>query len=277
MTLLLHDDCPEADVSDTVLYDVTDGVATVTLNRPDAMNALDTELKTALRDTLLAAAEDAQVRAVVLTGNGRAFCVGQDLGEHATNLGSAAGVEAVWTTVPEHYTPIAKALATMPKPVIAAVNGVAAGAGAAFAFACDFRIVAQTAGFNLAFAAIGLSADSGSSWTLPRLVGMARAKELLLLPSTVPADRALELGLATEVVEAAEVLPTATALAARLAAGPTVAYGAIRRALAFSAGHGIDESLDFEGKMMALTGSTADHRGAVASFLAKEKPVFEGH
>ena len=178
--------------------------------------------------------------------------------------------------MPEHYTPIAMALATMPKPVIAAVNGVAAGAGAAFAFACDFRIVAQTAGFNLAFAAIGLSADSGSSWTLPRLVGMARAKELLLLPSTVPADRALELGLATEVVDAAAVLPTATALAARLAAGPTVAYGAIRRALAFSAGHGIDESLDFEGEMMALTGSTADHRGAVASFLAKEKPVFEG-
>jgi 2-(1,2-epoxy-1,2-dihydrophenyl)acetyl-CoA isomerase len=263
-------------VSDTVRYDVTDGVATVTLNRPDAMNALNTELKTALRDTLLAAAEDPQVRAVVLTGNGRAFCVGQDLGEHAANLGSAAGVEAVWTTVPEHYTPIATALATMPKPVVAAVNGVAAGAGAAFAFACDFRIVAQTAGFNLAFAAIGLSADSGSSWTLPRLVGMARAKELLLLPSTVPADRALELGLATEVVDAAAVLPTATALAARLAAGPTIAYGAIRRALAFSAGHGIDESLDFEGELMALTGSTTDHRNAVKAFLAKEKPAFEG-
>ena len=267
-------------MSDTVLYDVTDGVATVTLNRPDAMNALDTELKTALRDTLVGAAEDPQVRAVVLTGNGRAFCVGQDLGEHAANLDSAAtggaGVGAVWTTVPEHYTPIATALATMPKPVVAAVNGVAAGAGAAFAFACDFRIVAQTAGFNLAFAAIGLSADSGSSWTLPRLVGMARAKELLLLPSTVPAERALELGLATEVVEAPAVLPTATALAARLAAGPTVAYGAIRRALAFSAGHGIEESLEFEGEMMALTGSTADHRGAVAAFLAKEKPAFEG-
>ncbi|MDQ1625639.1 MAG: 2-(1,2-epoxy,2-dihydrophenyl)acetyl-CoA isomerase [Actinomycetota bacterium] len=267
-------------MSDTVLYDVAHGVATVTLNRPDAMNALNTELKESLRDTLRAAADDDAVRAVVLTGNGRAFCVGQDLGEHARNLAAATeggdGVGAVWTTVPEHYTPIATTLATMPKPVIAAVNGVAAGAGAAFAFACDFRIVASTAGFNLAFAAVGLSADSGSSWTLPRLVGMARAKELLLRPSTVPADRALELGIASQVVDAAELLPTAQQLAAELAAGPTVAYGAIRRSLAYSAGHGIDESLAFEGEMMALTGATADHQRAVLAFLAKDKPAFEG-
>jgi 2-(1,2-epoxy-1,2-dihydrophenyl)acetyl-CoA isomerase len=260
--------------SDTVLYDVSDGVATVTLNRPDAMNALNTELKTALRDTLLAAADDPGVRAVLLTGSGRAFCVGQDLAEHAQNL--AGDLSAVWATVPEHYTPIATALATMPKPVVAAVNGVAAGAGAAFAFACDFRIVADSAGFNMAFSAVGLSADSGSSWTLPKLVGMAKAKELLLLPSTIPAAQALELGLATEVVEAAAVGTRARELAQRLAAGPTVAYGAIRRSLAFSAGHDIDESLDFERQMMELTGSTDDHRAAVKSFLAKEKPRFDG-
>lgn len=261
-------------MSDTVLFDLTDGVATVTLNRPDAMNALNTELKDALRDTLQSAADDPDVRAVILTGAGRAFCVGQDLAEHARNL--TGDVEAVWRTVPEHYTPIATTLATMPKPVIAAVNGVAAGAGAAFAFACDFRIVADTAGFNMAFAAIGLSADSGSSWTLPRLVGMAKAKELLLQPSTIPAAQALELGLATEVVEASAVAEAARALAVRFAAGPTVAYGAIRRSLAFSAGHGIEESLDFEGQMMGLTGATEDHRGAVSSFLAKEKPTFHG-
>jgi 2-(1,2-epoxy-1,2-dihydrophenyl)acetyl-CoA isomerase len=260
--------------SDTVLYDVRDGVATITLHRPDAMNALNTELKTALRDTLLAAADDQGVRAVLLTGSGRAFCVGQDLAEHAQNL--QGDLDAVWSTVPEHYTPIATTLATMPKPVVAAVNGVAAGAGAAFAFACDFRIVADSAGFNMAFSAVGLSADSGSSWTLPRLVGMAKAKELLLLPSTIPAAQALELGLATEVVEASAVGERARALAQRLAAGPTVAYGAIRRSLAFSVGHGIDESLDFERQMMELTGSTEDHRNAVASFLAKEKPAFEG-
>jgi 2-(1,2-epoxy-1,2-dihydrophenyl)acetyl-CoA isomerase len=261
-------------VSDTVLYDLTEGVATVTLNRPDAMNALNTELKTALRDTLLAAADDPDVRAVVLTGTGRAFCVGQDLAEHARNL--SADLDSLASTVAEHYTPIATTLATMPKPVIAAVNGVAAGAGAAFAFACDFRIVADTAGFNMAFAAIGLSADSGSSWTLPRLVGLAKAKELLLQPSTVPAAQALELGLATEVVEAAAVPETARALALRLAAGPTVAYGAIRRSLVFSAGHGLEESLEVEREMMALTGTTDDHREAVKAFLAKEKPAFHG-
>jgi 2-(1,2-epoxy-1,2-dihydrophenyl)acetyl-CoA isomerase len=260
--------------SDTVLYDLSDGVATVTLNRPDAMNALNTELKSALRDTVRAAAEDPQVRAVLLTGNGRAFCVGQDLAEHAQNL--AGDLDAVWQTVPEHYTPIAMTLATMPKPVIAAVNGVAAGAGAAFAFAADFRIVADTAGFNMAFAAIGLSADTGSSWTLPRLVGIAKAKELLLQPSTISATEALELGLATQVVEAATVLETARALAARLAAGPTVAYGAIRRSLTFSAGHGLEESLDFEAQMMELTGATEDHHNAVQSFLGKQKPTFHG-
>lgn len=262
-------------MSDTVQYDLSEGVATVTLNRPDAMNALNTELKVALRDTLAAAAEDDAVRAVLLTGTGRAFCVGQDLAEHAQNL--QGDLDAVWSTVPEHYTPIATTLATMPKPVVAAVNGVAAGAGAAFAFACDFRVVADTASFTMAFSAVGLAADSGSSWTLPRLVGMAKAKELLLLqPSKITSAQALELGLATEVVPAEEVPARARELAVRLAAGPTVAYGAIRRSLAYSAGHDIDASLDFERQMMELTGSTTDHRRAVAAFLGKETPTFEG-
>jgi 2-(1,2-epoxy-1,2-dihydrophenyl)acetyl-CoA isomerase len=261
-------------MSDVVRYDLADGVATVTLNRPDAMNALDTELKVALRDALATAAADEAVRAVLLTGSGRAFCVGQDLAEHAANL--EGDLSAVWQTVPEHYTPIATSLATMPKPVVAGVNGVAAGAGAAFAFACDFRVMSADAGLNMAFSAVGLAADSGSSWSLPRLVGMAKAKELLLLPSTVPAAQALELGLVTEVVPADEVASRSRELAVRLAAGPTVAYGAIRRSLAFSAGHGLDESLDMERQMMELTGSTRDHRDAVAAFLAKQEPTFEG-
>ena len=261
-------------MSEPVIYELTDGVGTVTLNRPDAMNALNTELKVALRDTLAAAAENPDVRAVLLTGTGRAFCVGQDLAEHAANL--ERDLEAVWNTVAEHYTPIASVLATMPKPVVAAVNGVAAGAGAAFAFACDVRVVADAAGFNMAFSAIGLAADSGSSWSLQRLVGPAKAKELLLMPSTLTAEQALELGLATEVVPADQVLPRAREIADRFAAGPTVAYGAIRRSLAFSAGHSLEESLDFERQMMELTGATEDHRNAVKSFLAKEKPTFHG-
>ena len=195
-------------MSSPVTYSVDDAVATITLDRPEAMNSLDNATKVALRDRVLQAADDPAVRAVVLTGSGRAFCVGQDLKEHADAL--AAGAADLGQTVREHYNPIATTLATMPKPVIAAVNGIAAGAGAAFAFACDLRIVANTAGFNLAFAAIGLSCDSGSSWTLPRLVGWARARELLLLPRTVPAEEALALALATEVVPAGSVLARAT-------------------------------------------------------------------
>ena len=261
-------------MSDVLHYERADAVGTVTLHRPAAMNSLDTPLKVALRDALQEAAEDPNVRSVVLSGTGRAFCVGQDLVEHARNL--EAGSDTVWSTVSQHYMPIVKLLATMPKPVVAAVNGAAAGAGAAFAFACDFRVAAQTATFTMAFSRIGLAADSGSSWTLQRLVGMAKAKELLLLSPTLSASDALELGLVTEVVAPQEVAARARELALRLAAGPTVAYGAIRRSVAFSAGHGLDESLQVEHQMMDLTGDTADHRDAVRAFLAKQEPRFFG-
>lgn len=250
------------------------GVATITLARPDAMNSLDVATKVALRDTVTEVAEDDAVRCVVLTGTGRAFCVGQDLKEHINLL--ADGADALFRTVPEHYNPTVLALATMPKPVVAAVNGVAAGAGASLAFAADYRLVADTAGFNLAFAGIALSCDTGISWTLPRLVGRARAIELLYEPRTIRADESLGLGLATRVVPAAELPAAAHELATRLAAGPTLAYGAIRRSVEFSATHDLPESLAFEASMMAETGSTQDHRDAVASFVAKEKPVFNG-
>ncbi|HEY4569286.1 MAG TPA: enoyl-CoA hydratase-related protein [Kribbella sp.] len=263
-------------MSDSVTYSVAEGVATVTLNRPDAMNALDTTTKVLLRDTVQAAAEDPAVRAVVLTGTGRAFCVGQDLKEHIRLL-EANDQAALWSTVPEHYAPIALALAEMPKPVIAAVNGVAAGAGASMAFACDFRVVADTAGFNLAFTGIALSCDTGISWTLPRLIGHAKALELLYFPRTIPAAEALELGLATSVVPADDFHSAVADLAAKLAKGPTVAYGAVRQSLAYSATHTLADSLVFEAGKMQLTGDTEDHRNAVASFVAKQKPSFTGH
>jgi len=261
--------------SDPVRYDVTDCLATITLNRPDALNSLDTATKEALRDAVTEAAGDDAVRCVLLTGTGRAFCVGQDLKEHVGLL--QAGDGTLWQTVPEHYNPIALALSTMPKPVVAAVNGVAAGAGAAFAMAADVRLVAESAGFNLAFAGIALSCDSGSSWWLPRLVGTAKAKELLLLPRTVRAQEALSLGLATQVVPDDELAGRARDLAASLAAGPTAAYAAIRRAVAFSATHGLEESLANEADLMARTGGTSDHGEAVAAFLEKRPPVFTGH
>ncbi|TDC22331.1 enoyl-CoA hydratase/isomerase family protein [Kribbella albertanoniae] len=262
-------------MSDSVTYGVSEGVATITLNRPDAMNALDTPTKVLLRDTIQAAAADDAVRVVVLTGTGRAFCVGQDLKEHIGLL-QANDTAALWSTVPDHFAPMALALAEMPKPVIAAVNGVAAGAGASLAFACDFRIVAETAGFNLAFTGIALSCDTGISWTLPRLIGQAKALELLYFPRTVPAAESLELGLATSVVPADGLEAATTELAAKLAAGPTVAYASVRQSVAYSATHTLAEALVFEATKMQLTGDTEDHKNAVASFVAKEKPTFTG-
>lgn len=262
-------------MTEPVLHTVADGVATITLNRPDAMNSLDIATKEALLAAVQAAAADDAVRCVVLTGSGRAFCVGQDLKEHIALLESDPNA-SLSTTVDEHYNPTVLAIATMAKPVIAAVNGVAAGAGASLAFACDFRIVADSAGFNLAFPGVALSCDTGCSWTLPRLVGQAKALELLYFPSTIKADQALELGLATRVVPAGELADAVAEYAAGLAAGPTLSYASIRQSVAYSAGHSLEESLAFESTKMALTGATQDHRSAVAAFLAKEKPSFEG-
>jgi 2-(1,2-epoxy-1,2-dihydrophenyl)acetyl-CoA isomerase len=164
----------------------------------------------------------------------------------------------------------------MPKPVVAAINGVAAGAGASLAFACDLRVLADTASFNTAFAGIGLSCDTGASWTLPRLVGHARALDLLYRPRTIGAVEAERLGLANRVVPAGSLADEAGALARELAAGPTLAYAAIRQALVYSATHDLDESLANEAAQMARTGGSQDHRDAVAAFVAKERPLFQG-
>ncbi|WP_435745962.1 enoyl-CoA hydratase/isomerase family protein [Nocardioides sp. SYSU DS0663] len=258
-----------------VLLDVSEGVATITLNRPGAMNSLDIATKVLLREVVQQVAADPAARAVVLTGTGRAFCTGQDLKEHVELLEND-GSDALFSTVDEHYNPIVTALAGMAKPVLAAVNGVAAGAGASLAFACDLRLVADSAGFNLAFANVGLSCDTGASYTLPQLVGRAKALELLYLPRTIRADEALALGLATSVHPADELEGAAQELAARLAAGPTVALGAIRRSVSYAADHTFEEATAFESSMMQLTGATADHSAAVRAFVAKEKPVFEG-
>lgn len=258
-----------------VLLDVTDGVATITLNRPDAMNSLDVATKVALLDAVRTAADDPAARAVVLTGTGRGFCVGQDLKEHIEILNSGSS-ESLFRTVDEHYNPIVSALAGMAKPVVAKLNGVAAGAGASLAFACDLRVLADTAGFNLAFAGVALSCDTGASYHLQQLVGRAKAIEMLYFPRTISAADSLELGLATRVVPADELDATVAELAGRLAAGPTVAFGAMRRSVAYAAGHAFEDALAFESRMMQETGATADHRAAVEAFVAKQKPVFEG-
>jgi 2-(1,2-epoxy-1,2-dihydrophenyl)acetyl-CoA isomerase len=259
---------------DPVRYEQDGAVATVTLNRPDRLNSLDTATKEALLAALERAADNTGIRAVVLTGTGRGFSAGQDLKDHAHNL--ATNPAEVMSTVARHFNPIATLIATMPKPVIAAVNGIAAGAGASMAMGCDIRLVARSGGFNLAFAGVALSCDTGASWWLPRLVGVAKAKELLLLPRTVRAEEALELGLASRLVEDEELPAAAAELAAQLAAGPTLAYASIRQAVAYSAGHDLLSSLANEETLMRLTGASEDHRAAVEAFLAKQPPTYTG-
>jgi 2-(1,2-epoxy-1,2-dihydrophenyl)acetyl-CoA isomerase len=265
---------PSDQPSGPLVIDVTDGIAWLRMNRPDAMNSLDNALKDALVAALQSVASDPAVRCVVLTGNGRAFCVGQDLKEHVRSLGDPSSTLA--TTVTDHYNKIVTSLVTMNKPVVAALNGVAAGAGMSFALACDFRVAVEEAGLNTSFAGIALSCDSAASWSLPRLVGPARAKELLMFPRTIPAQEALALGLLTRVVPAAELEAVVAELARTLADGPTLAYGSIRRAVAHSASADLADALANEAQLMALTGQSNDHRAAVDAFLAKEKPVFSG-
>ncbi|WP_428952484.1 enoyl-CoA hydratase/isomerase family protein [Streptomyces sp. cg35] len=266
-------------MADTVLYEVSDGLATITLNRPEAMNAMNTEAKVALRDAVQAAAADDAVRAVLLTAAGdRAFCVGQDLKEHVGSLVAdrEAGSGQTMSTVREHYNPIVRALTQMPKPVVAAVNGVAAGAGFGFALCADYRIVADTATFNTSFAGVALTADSGVSWTLPRLVGPGRATDLLLFPRSISAQEAFEIGAVNRIVPAAELADTARKLALMLAAGPTVAYAALKESVAFAADHSLDEALDKEDELQTRAGASQDHAIAVQAFIAKEKPNYLG-
>lgn len=265
-------------MADTVLYEVSDGLATITLNRPEAMNAMNIEAKVALREAVRSAESDPAVRAVLLTATGRAFCVGQDLKEHVGSLMAdrAAGTGQTMSTVREHYNPILSALTGMAKPVVAGVNGVAAGAGFGFALAADYRIVANTARFNTSFAGVALTADSGVSWTLPRVIGPGRASDLLLFPRNIGAQEAYDLGIANKVVPEAELAAEAEKLARTLAEGPTLAYGALKESLAYAAGHTLEESLAKEEELQAKAGASEDHAIAVQAFLDKAKPKYLG-
>jgi 2-(1,2-epoxy-1,2-dihydrophenyl)acetyl-CoA isomerase len=260
-------------MTDSVRYETAGDVAVIRLNRPKALNALTAEMKVALLAAVRRAAAE-PVRAVLLTGQGRGFCAGQDLVEHSGLLESGG---AALDTVREHYNPIVMELASMPKPVVAAVNGVAAGAGAGLALACDFRIAAESAALVMSFSAVGLGPDTGVSWTLTRLAGPARATELLMLAEPVPAGRALELGLLTSVVPDDELAENALDLARRLAAGPTAAYRAIKQEILFAAAHGLDDALEEEAVLQNELGKTVDHREATAAFVRKERPRYVGH
>jgi 2-(1,2-epoxy-1,2-dihydrophenyl)acetyl-CoA isomerase len=252
-----------------------DGATWVELRRPENLNALDGPLKDALLAALREAAADPAVRAVALTGSGRAFCVGQDLKEleAAYREGRAADFADVLET---HYAPIVRLLSGMPKPTVAVVNGVAAGAGMSLALACDLRLASSAARFRLAFAGIGLVPDAGSTWHLPRLVGLSRALELALLGDWVDAEAALACGLVSRVWPAEEFAAQAEATVAALAAGPTVAFARTKALLRDSLQATLDEALAAEEKAQVAAGQTADHLEGVAAFLQKRQPRFQG-
>jgi 2-(1,2-epoxy-1,2-dihydrophenyl)acetyl-CoA isomerase len=254
--------------------EVDSSVAVLTLNRPAKYNALTVELKTALLAAIRELEPQADVRALVITGAGRAFCVGQDLGEHATAL--EADAATAFDTVDEHYNPIVSGLVDLAFPVIAAVNGPCVGAGLGFALACDLRIAAAGLKFSTAFAGIGLTADSGLSAALAHAVGLSRATELLMLNEPFTAEDAVNWGLVREAVPAGEVLSRSLELARRLAAGPTQAYVEIKRAVRRGTVSALPDVLDAESAAQKRLAQTEDHQRAVADFLAKRTPTFTG-
>jgi 2-(1,2-epoxy-1,2-dihydrophenyl)acetyl-CoA isomerase len=258
-------------MTDGLRVEVDGPIATLTLDRPAALNALTVPVKIALRETLEALAGDRDVRAVVLTGAGRAFCAGQDLAERDEPDAAPLEVE-----VRERYNPIVRAIRSMGQPVIAAVNGVAAGAGASLAFACDLRIAAEEARFVLAFGRIGLVPDSGATWFLPRLVGPAKATELALVGDPVDAAEALRLGLVSRVVPGDRLMTEARALAGRLADGAPLALALTKEALWRSATIGLDEALEGEAKLQGIAGASSDHAEGLAAFREKRSPRFTG-
>ncbi|QFI69728.1 2-(1,2-epoxy-1,2-dihydrophenyl)acetyl-CoA isomerase PaaG [Sinorhizobium alkalisoli] len=258
--------------SDTVLSALADGVLSLTLNRPDKLNAFNEEMHLALRAGFEHAHADENVRAVLLTGAGRGFCAGQDLGDRDPNK----GVPDLGQTIDAFYNPLLRLIRSLEKPVICAVNGVAAGAGANIAFACDITLAARTARFIQAFAKIGLVPDSGGTWSLPRLIGEARAKALALTAEPLDADTAADWGLIWRAVDDDTLMDEANALAKRLAAGPTKGLGMTKRAIQAAATNSLDQQLDLERDLQREAGRSADYAEGVSAFLEKRKAEFKG-
>jgi len=257
--------------ADYILYEKVDSIAKITLNRPDVLNSFCRPMALQMQDALRDAADDKTVRAIFITGNGRAFCAGQDL-EEAT---SEDGPE-LQNIVKEHYNPIIRQIREVEKPVVCAVNGVAAGAGANIALACDFVLAAQAASFIQAFSKIGLIPDSGGTFFLPRLVGMQRATALTMLGTRVSAQEAVAMGMIYQAIENDNLQDEAMALATKLAAMPTKGLGLTKRALNASWSNDLTEQLNVEEALQTEAGSTYDYQEGVNAFLEKRKPVFKG-
>ncbi|MGH7655169.1 MAG: 2-(1,2-epoxy-1,2-dihydrophenyl)acetyl-CoA isomerase PaaG [Gemmatimonadaceae bacterium] len=260
--------------TDSILRSTADGVVTITLNRPDVLNSFNREMAGELRETITGLADDGSVRAVLLTGAGRGFCAGQDLAEAMPKDGVMPDLgDFVRTT----WNPIILAIRTLEKPVVCAVNGTAAGAGANLAFACDIVFAASTANFIQSFAKIGVIPDCGGTFILPRLVGLQRAAAMTMLCEKVSADQALAWGLIYKVCEPATLMETARATAMHLATQPTRAFGLTKRGFNRSLGVDLKEQLDYEEELQREAGRSADYAEGAKAFLEKRKPNFTGH
>ncbi|HET7924929.1 MAG TPA: 2-(1,2-epoxy-1,2-dihydrophenyl)acetyl-CoA isomerase PaaG [Rhodanobacteraceae bacterium] len=257
-----------------IRFETADGIARITLNRPDRLNSFTTQMHGELRDALSRVATAGDARVLLLTGAGRGFCAGQDLSDRAVAPG-AAPVD-LGASIAENYRPLVLALRNLPLPVVCAVNGVAAGAGANVALACDIVVAAKSASFIQAFCRIGLVPDSGGTYFLPRLVGTARAMGLAMLGDKLPAEQAAAWGLIWKCVEDSELAATTDALLTQLAQAPTRGLAAIKRALHASAASTIEEQLDLERDTQRELGYSDDYREGVAAFLEKRPPKFTG-
>lgn len=254
---------------ETIRYDVADGIAWLSLNRPDKLNAFIAQMNREVGVAVKAASNDDTVRCIVITGEGRAFCSGQDLSEVDENMDHGQVLR-------DHYGPMMKQLRACEKPIIAAVNGVAAGAGFSLALACDFRLVSERASFVNAFVHVGLIPDSGNLYYLTQLVGHAKAAELAMLGEKVPATEAVEMGLANRLIPIDTWEEDVTAFAARLAALPTKALGLIKRSLKATTVLSFEDYLEQEAQGQRIAGLTKDHREGVNAFMQKRKPVYSG-
>lgn len=260
---------------ETILATAEAGVLTITLNRPESFNALTPQVFTELQDALRSAERDEGVKVIVLTGAGRAFCAGQDL-KTLDQLEKPGERFSFAEFLRRNYNPLILRMRASEKPIVGAINGPAAGAGMSLALACDLRIVSDAAFFQTGFVGIGLVPDSGMLFFLPRLVGPAKAAELIVLNDRVQADEALRLGLANRVVPADQLLPTTYELAQRLARGPSKALGLIKRGLNRSLVSDLETMLEYEAQLQELAGRSDDFREGVAAFVQKRPPEFKG-
>ena len=260
--------------TDTVLYDVADAVVTLTLNRPDMLNAFGGTMREELTAAIERADGDDDVRALIITGAGRAFCSGADLSERIVDLDG--GEFDPGLTLDKVYNPLIRRITSMDKPVVAAVNGVAAGAGANLALACDIVVAARSASFIQAFCRIGLVPDAGGSYHLPRLVGRAKALGMTLLGDAVDAETALDWGLIWAVADDNALMEEAGAIAQRLAKGPTLALGLIKKVMIASEHNTLAEQLDMERDYQRIAGASDDFREGIAAFVGKRRPDFKG-